>query len=114
MNIKLITVLLGILTALFETIGALGSGMLWQSQSNKLWSLLWIILGFGGSITTYVFMRKFITDLVLAQAVFIGGTAIFAVITTIILNKFNVRWEAVLGIIFIALGAILINRVLPD
>ncbi len=113
MSVKIIAISLALLTALFETVGAYGCGIYWSKTNGKLFPILLILMGFGGSIVTYLIMRKLIPDLAVGQAFFIGGTAVFAVLVALISTKTFDLMVAV-GIIVIAIGAIIINRALPE
>lgn len=114
MGIKIVAIILGIIIAVCETIGAIGSGMVWKNiTATRLWGFFLIIIGFGGSIGVYILMRKFIVNLGVAQAIFIGGTAVFAAIFTIYQTK-TIRWEIIVGLILIAIGAIFINHLMTD
>lgn len=112
-RILILSIILGIITAVFETFGALGAGYFWEHPSKRWLGLIVIIFGFGGSIFTYVMMRKFITDLSLGQAIFISGTALFAVISSVIINR-SINWQIILGLLSITLGVLIINQVLPE
>lgn len=106
----IISIFIAIFTAILETVGAFGSGLIWQDERKRVFAIFLILIGFGGASLAYVIMRKFIPDLAIAQAVFISGTALFAAVATIFINK-NINWEMVVGIILVTIGAILINRV---
>jgi len=113
-KIKIISILLGIITAAFETIGAIGSGTIWSTNSSdRIKGVLLIIFGFGGSIIVYILLRRFVTDFIIAQAFFIGGIALFAVLITIFIHK-SFHWEIVIGLFFITIGAIVINRIVTN
>lgn len=112
---KLTIIFFALLTAIFETVGANGSTLLWDSETSKSKAILLIILGFGGSVLAYIMMRKYVVDLVLAQSIFIAGTALFALVSVFFFqNNTNIDPKIIIGIVLIAVGAVIVNNYLPE
>lgn len=109
----IIGVTLAIVTAIAETIGAVGAGKLWGAGNRLTW-LAVCLLGYAGSITAYTLMRRFFPDLIIGQGLFIAGTALFAVIYAWIFNRSSINLLVVGGLTLVAVGTILIFKALPE